>query len=377
MCTRNNLFIGIFIVILTLPLLDNIFKFSPVKELFEKRLPIAKPEKPRDFSQLKNYFKNLEAYYNDNYGFRKTLISINSQIMDKIFDVSPDSRAIIAKEGWMFFDNYNSITDAGGKITIDKKIIDKAVKNFISNYKILKDNNITYVLVIAPDKTSIYHQFLPDYIEYSSQNNHRIDQFLDSLRAVQPDFPVIDLRKLLKNASNKEIVYHQTDTHWNKRGAHYGYVEIVQFLGKNNRNFSDVFKPYLRDQFIDKADQQIKGDISDIMGINQLNLNYEIIAKFALNSQQIKVENNSIIAKYNLPEIHVNDNKNLPILFAYKDSFFGDLVWLLGEHFSKLYAINESPCNIDFKLINQLHADVVIHEFWEGRIEKIIASCKD
>lgn len=359
-----------------MPLLDSIFKFSPVKDLFEKRLPIQRPEKPQYFSQLKGYFKNLENYYNDNFGLRKTLILLNLQMMDKIFNESPDSRALIGKEDWMFFDNYNSITDAGGKIILDQKILNKAVKNFINNYKILKNNNITYVLVIAPDKTSIYYQYLPDYIEYSSKNNHRIDQFLKTLKELQPNFPVIDLRSTLKIASYKEIVYHQTDTHWNKRGAHYGYLEIVNFLAQNNHNYQEAFKPYLRDQFIDKADEEIRGDISDIMGINQVNLNYEIVAKFPLTSKHIDVDKNSVLAKYHKPSIYVNDNKNLGILFAYKDSFFGDLFWLLAEHFSKIYAINESPCNVDLNLVSHLKADVVIHEFWEGRIEKIMASCK-
>jgi hypothetical protein len=297
-------------------------------------------------------------------------------MMDKIFDESPDSRAVIGKEDWMFFDNYDSITDAGGKIILDQKIINKAVKNFINNYKILKNNNITYVLVIAPDKTSIYHQYLPDYIEYSSNNNHRIDQFLKTLKELQPNFPVIDLRSILKKASYQEIVYHQTDTHWNKRGAHYGYVEIVKFLAQNNHNYQETFKPYLRDQFIDKADEEIRGDISDIMGINKVNLNYEIVAKFPLTSKQIDIDKNSILAKYHKLTIYENENKKLPILFAYKDSFFGDLFWLLAQHFSKIYAINESPCNVDLNLASQLKADVVIHEFWEGRIEKIMASCK-
>lgn len=376
MSKRSNIFILVFVIIITLPLLDNIFKFSPVKELFEKRLPIPRPEKPQDFSQLKLYFKNFENYYNDNYGFRKTLIRINSQMMDKIFDESPDSRAVIGKENWMFFDNYDSITDAGGKIILDHKILNKAVKNFISNYKILKNNNITYVLVIAPDKTSIYHQYLPDYIEYSSNNNHRIDQFLKTLKELQPNFPVIDLRSILKKASFQEIVYHQTDTHWNKRGAHYGYVEIVKYLAQNNHNYQEAFKPYLRDQFTDKEDEEIRGDISDIMGINQVNLNYEIVPKFLLTSKQIDISKNSILTKYHKPTIYENNNKKLPILFAYKDSFFGDLFWLLAQHFSKIYAINESPCNVDLNIVSKLKADVVIHEFWEGRIEKIIASCK-
>ena len=236
---------------------------------------------------------------------------------------------------------------------------------------ILNKKNIEYVVVIAPDKSSIYRDFLPDFIKASYEKNHRIDQFIDAIKLANPQFPIIDLRQTLQNAQKKEVVYQKTDTHWNRRGAHYGYVEIMNYLAKKNKKFT----PKYRNEFIDKVDEYIRGDISDIMGVKTTNLNYDLTAKFKLNTASFEPSKQEK-ADFHNPFFIKNENPNLPILFAFKDSFFADLFWLVAEHFSTTYSINESPCDIDISRISTYNPNVVIHEFWEGRIELILNRCK-
>ena len=369
---KNSFLIIFFFLIISTPTLESIFSFAPNSELFEKRLPVALPDFPKKFSQLKLYFTNIGKYFDDHYGFRKTLININSKMMDKIFDESPSSRAFIGKDGWMFFDNHNSLVDATGKITLPKELIAKGVKSFNKNLEILQKKNIEYLVVIAPDKSSIYDEYLPDFIKHTRIKNHRIDQFLDALLKSNPQFPVIDLRNELQNAHKKEIVYQKTDTHWNRRGAHYGYVRIMNYLAKNNPQF----KPKNRNEFVDKADEFIRGDISDIMALNTTNLNYDLTPKFKLNTTIIEPSEDEK-SKFHHPFFLKNINSNLPILFAYKDSFFADLFLFVGEHFSMIYSVNESPCDIEYMRIKNYNPDIVIHEFWEGRIEIILNQCKN
>ena len=111
--------IFIFLSILAAPALDSIFHFSPVKELFEKRQAISKPSLPDNISDAIAYPKKYEKYFNDSFGARKTLITINTQMMDKIFDEMVDSRTIEGKEGWFYFDNGEIVLDALGKAHIE------------------------------------------------------------------------------------------------------------------------------------------------------------------------------------------------------------------------------------------------------------------
>lgn len=361
---KNILLIIFFVAILILPILDNIFGFSPVKDLFEKRLPTAFPQNPKNLFEITKYPKKFEAFFDDNYGFRKTLIFVNGKIMDNIFDESPSSRALMGKDGWLYFDNQDSFLDAQGLAKIDDKKVALAVKSFIQNWKLLRAQKIDYLLVIAADRTSIYPEFLPDYIKVS-QENHRIDKFINALKKASPNFPLLDLRPILKEAKKTEIIYQKTDTHWNGRGAHFGYVESMKKLNLKYNPRSD---------FIDVEGVMDYGDISYIMGIKAENIDYNLKENFVPSFYNIPPTNEDY-ALFHKPITYLNRNKNLPRLFVYKDSFFDNMLEFFANNFSRSYFVNEFPCNLDMKIIKKYRADVVIQEFWEGRIEEVVDAC--
>lgn len=356
---KNQLLTIVFALILLLPALDLVFDFSPIKDLFEKRLPAKKPQ----FSFSKDYPKNYEKYFNDNYGFRKSLISANSKIMDKIFNESPDARAVIGKENWFYFDNHNSLLDATGRASLSDDLVARGVESFYKNWQMMRAKNIDYLLIIAADKSTIYPEFLPDY--FLVKGPHRIDKFLDALRKKYPDFPVLDLRPILLMAKKNEVIYHKTDTHWNKRGAHYAYVEIAKKLN---------LKSHLRTDFLNKEDLMLRGDISDIMNSDATNLDYDLTPKFKQKSHRV-LPNPDSISHFHKPYFFTNDDKNLPIVFVYKDSFFSDLANLLSEHFSQAIYANEFPCDLSYEIIKNFHPNIVIQEFWEGRVEVVLRQC--
>lgn len=361
---KNIFLICAFCFILLIPLFDNIFHFSPIKELFEKRLPASLPSLPQNLDEAKNFSKNFENFFNDNYGFRKTLIFLNSKIMDNVFNESPSSRALIGKDEWLFFDNQKSLLDAQGLAKIDENKLQFAAKIFVQNWHKAQKNNINYLLVIAPDKTTIYPEFLPDFIKYSNKD-HRIDKFIVALKTEDKNFPLLDLRPVLLEAKKQEIIYHKTDTHWNRRGAHFGYVEIM-------KKFYQPF--HSRADFVD-VEGEIKGDISDIMNTDAKNIDYSLEEKYEKNfSQQDPTK--AELAQFHKPVFYKNHNKNFPILFVYKDSFFDNMMEFFSADFSQTYFVNQFPCNLDFSVFQKYHPDFVIQEFWEGRIEEVIANCR-
>ncbi len=370
---RESYFLIIFfLLILLLPTLDAVLHFSPVKEIFEKRAPSTNPQLPKTLADLYSYPKNFENFYNDNFGFRKTLISLNGKIMDNIFNQSPAERALIGKEGWLFFDNHNSLADVEGRIFYDQKTLENGVKALIENWQNLKKSNIDYIFVVAADKSAIYAEFLPDYIK-AKAGNRRLDQFLVMLKKLSPDFPIIDLRKTIVQAKEKESqeVYHKTDTHWNRIGAHYGYLEIINFLSKKYPNL----QARKRDQFSLKNTEIKLGDIADIMSLKlDYDLEYNLVPNhpFHYSRAQISPEEQE---QFHKPAFFINSNQALPVLFSYKDSFSDKLEYFLPEHFSKSYFVNEFPCQIDLKIIKRYHPNIVIQQMWEGRMEEVLESC--
>lgn len=365
---RDRFFIITFLIILLLPFLDSVFAISPVKDLFEKRQNAAKPNLPQNLAQLEEFPQKFNDYFNDNYGFRKSFITLNGLIMDKVFNQSPDSRAVKGKDNWLYFDNYNSLLDAMKKASLEQELIEKSINALAKNWHEAQKRNIKYLLVIAADKSTIYPEFLPDYIanNIDEKGQYRIDKFLNFLKKKYPDFPILDLRKILLKAKEKEIIYHKTDTHWNRRGAHYGYVEIMKSLN---------IKPKKRDQFTNKQNSYIRGDISDIMGLDLQNLDYDLTPKFKAKA---KIANDlpSDFRKFHRPNLFINNDKKLPNLFVFHDSFFGNLFSFTSEHFKNSFYVNEFPCNLDYQIITKYDPDIVIQQFWEGRIKQVLKRCK-
>lgn len=365
MMKQNKILIIVFALILALPTLDSVFHFSPVKELFEKRKPSEMPDFPSSFSDVLEFPKKFDAFFNDNYGMRKSLISFYSAMMDKIFDESPDSRVVVGEEGWLYFDNYNSILDAEGLAPLADDLVARGVEHYAKNRKQVEDAGMKYLLVIAADKTTIYPEFLPSYIKTTPLGTHRIDKFLTALTKKYPDFPVVDARPILLKAKLKEKVYQETDTHWNRRGAHATYMEMMKKLG---------ITPNPRSKFKDVASEWIRGDISDIMGSTSMNLNYELEPKFKETIYEGKLSDEEA-EKFHNVVIFYNDNKNLPRLFVYQDSYFGDLFRFVSQHFSYALYTNQYPCDIEINTVKKYRPNVVIQEFWEGRVEHILGTC--
>jgi alginate O-acetyltransferase complex protein AlgJ len=361
---QSKFLIASFGLILALPLLDNIFHFSPVEVLFEKRSPVSLPPLPKTFLEAEKFSKKFENFFNDNYGFRKTLIKSNSRLMDEVFGESVNVRTLIGKDDWLFFENHKSLLDAVGKAEISDKLIASGVRAFGKNWQKMRSQNIDYLLVIAPDKETIYSEFLPDYID--PKGPHRLDKFLAALRKKYPDFPVLDLRPTLLEAKKNEILYHKTDTHWNMRGAHYGYLAIMKEL---------KIAPHLRNEFTNKEDEMFLGDISMIGGIEAKNLNYDLVANFkktAAPAGVLEVERK----KFKEFESFAAEDKNLPVLFVERDSFFNNLQPLVNEHFSQSFYIKGLACGVNDEIVARRRPNVVIQEFIERNIENILTKCE-
>ncbi|MCE3254882.1 MAG: hypothetical protein K0R25_376 [Rickettsiaceae bacterium] len=365
--------IAIFFVILAIPTLDNIFQFSPVKELFEKRVLNSNPPFSLQGKIFKHYPKKFEDFYNDNYGFRKTLISINSQMLDKIFNQLPSNR-VSSKDGWFYLDTNKEMIDVQGKVILDKKFLEERIDDLISNWQELKKNNINYLLVIPPNKSSIYHEFLPDEI-IPKFGNKRLDQFLVVLKRKAPDFPVLDLRDAMFRAKAKEPheIYYKTDTHWNTIGAHYGYLAIMNFL---KEKYYPALKPMPRNSFMVTSKIKHDGDIANLMNLSIENDNeYSFQPKKPFSYSRLEITDDQK-KQFQKSTFFTNKDKSLPVLFSYSDSFSGALMYFLPQHFSNAYFANEHHCKINLDIVKKYHPNIIIQEVIERKVQDFLETCK-
>ena len=235
--------IGIFLLGLWLPLIDNLLHIDPAPDLYENRYLAPYPDPEFSWKSLNSYPDKFEDYYNDHFGFRKSLIRWHNGI--KIFGlgVSPRTRTagesgqngiypevILGKKEWLFFGQDGLIEDYRGQEPLSIHQLEQWRIVLEQRRDWLSRQGIEYLVVIVPNKQTIYPEYLPNWIT-RYQEKTRLDQMIEYFND-HTDFKILDLRDALLQEKGEEELYYRTDTHWNALGAFFGYQEISERLSE-------------------------------------------------------------------------------------------------------------------------------------------------
>jgi peptidoglycan/LPS O-acetylase OafA/YrhL len=135
------------------------------------------------------------------------------------------------KEDWLFLGNayHKSVAKLTLSITPPEKKIDETKELFSKISKAGAEHNVKVVLIMGPDKPSIYPEYLPDDINPSSKKYSGF--FLETLSDI-PNLVVYNpTNNLLFLKKNEGLLYSRTDSHWNNKGAFLAYSGFSELLG--------------------------------------------------------------------------------------------------------------------------------------------------
>ena len=99
-------------------------------------------------------------------------------------------------------------------------------RELVGRHDFLASRRIPFLIVIVPEKYSVYPEFLPQWAVPVTTPSP-LDRVLAEL-ARYPRLNVVDLREPLRAAKARERVYYRTDSHWNYVGAMIGYAEMMR-----------------------------------------------------------------------------------------------------------------------------------------------------
>jgi alginate O-acetyltransferase complex protein AlgJ len=205
--------------------------------------PFAEPENTEnrdlaqaptgDYASFAEFVDGWERYVVDNFGFRPYLIRGYSVLKLTLLGVSPVPSVILGKDSWLFYNSEaladgNTINDFRGTIPLSQAELIKLQRRLEENQRALAEENVGYLVVIVPNKSTIYSEYMPDNIK-TFRHTKRLDQLLDHMRR-HSEVKILDLREALFRAKREHPVYWKTDSHWNSYGAYIGYVEIMRRL---------------------------------------------------------------------------------------------------------------------------------------------------
>jgi hypothetical protein len=363
---------GFFVIFLWLPLFQMSFSVFPKTGTSENRNLANKPElKQLSFKAISNYTKDFEKYFNDHYGFRNMLVRLNSIMHVKLLGMSPTERVILGKQGWLYYDDPNdgvSFKDYAGETNLKREELELIRHKIVSLNERLKEKNIYFMLVIVPNKHTVYQEYLPLPWSRMKSDITRIDQVCECLKDSGIDF--VDLRAKMwsSKGSNPYPLYYRTDTHWNNLGAFFGYEEIIMHV----KNKYPMVDPIKLSSFDLLSSNGSGGDLASFINMQGLMSDTEITLKPKTppKALPVPVEYESLRGFASLGA-QIND-KRLPKLVMFRDSFSEALIPYLSENFSRSIYIWKS--NIDFSVIDREKPDIVIFEVVErylGSIETL------
>lgn len=177
----NLLFAGVFLLILVIPTLFPKLGLGGVNENKENRVLAQKPNFILTKESYLNYFSQYESYINDNFGFRDKIIEYNNLLKLRYLKVSPVETVLIGKEDWLFYTGDNVINQYKGKLQYTTEELEKIRVNLEQRKEWLGQQGIPFYIMIAPNKHTIYSEYLPNYI-VKENDQTKLDQVIKYLK---------------------------------------------------------------------------------------------------------------------------------------------------------------------------------------------------
>lgn len=354
----------IFLLVLAFPYLDGLMGAKRRTKLFrlqEKRLQSKKPEFRWD--NCLNYLKELTPYYNDHFRFRWKLIYINNWLKIKYFGVSPLPLVVLGKEGFLYYAKESETLDAVEYY----RSVNLFKKNQLEHWrKILQERKdwlakrgIEYLVLIVPNKSTIYPEYMPDHIRKASDRS-RMDQLLDYMKK-HSDVPMLDLRPALLESKKQKRCYHKTDSHWNEFGAYWAYREIITNLPGEHLKGT----PLPRDHYKLDVRNRVGGDLAILLNM-QRRLMREDRVKMDLRHKRRYRKGTPVKHPYAISaKVTVNPHGDLPGAIMVHDSFGDGIIRYLSGNFRRITYVFDWGLNFYPALIEADKPKIVIEEMAE------------
>jgi hypothetical protein len=345
--------VALFAIGIALPLCGMVGGRESTGEVMENRLLEPAPELPRSATDLESFSRRFDAWFADHFGFRDSLIKWNTVATvlwlsgspdvssdpgepgDVQHSIDPQSRTVMkGKNGWFYYFGPGMLDDYRGLLPMSTAELERWQGGFERRRKNLAKRGIDYLLVLVPEKQSIYPEHLPDAIERHGPT--RSEQLAAHLLAYS-DLPLVYLRPVLERAKVTRRTYHRTGTHWNDFGAFEAYRSILERLAPTHPSLTP---PALAD-FGLRTERGEARPFMSLIGLRSL-LSEElvIIDPPAARTARVVFERNPEVGLRNYPFaprsvlIKETGRPELPSALVLHDSFMRvSLEPLLSEHF--------------------------------------------
>ena len=233
--TYDIVLFTILMVLLFLPILQAHVLHIPLKPLNGVTIETEKPKFELESYRSGDYAKQEEAYVGEHFGFREPVIRLYNQYLWDFYRKTYAHDVVAGKRGWLY--TTESVSDYyGTELLRWQPSVKEAKNNFDLEIRymnrvraILKENDVELLAFIAPEKSFLYPEYLPDN-ERDTTTFNACDYFLEKFEAT--DFPCIDMTgwfQRMKDTVSYPLIP-QTGGHW-VFPAVYAADSLFRFMG--------------------------------------------------------------------------------------------------------------------------------------------------
>ena len=262
---RDRWLVALFALAIALPFAGAMGKRHLTATAFENRTAAPWPLPPADAKSMRAWPPAFEQAFADRFGGRDRLIAAHHAIKALGFGVSPVDKVLIGSQGWLYFKG-----EDGKAIDRDWRSVHpyaddeprRVAAEFKRRHDWLSSRGIAYVVMIVPDKATIYPEHLPSWVRQATPVT-RLDRLYIALGAY-PEITALDLRPALRAAKSQQRLYFKTDSHWNYAGATVGYETLMRALQapRGQLPFVPAERPPYR-----RGEDVYSGDLAHMLGL--------------------------------------------------------------------------------------------------------------
>jgi len=355
--TRNRIVSVLFVALIAAPGLVGVFAPAGDIAVQENRAAAALPSWPQTMTEFNAAPRAVDAYLEDRFGFREVMISMHLWARDQLSLGFAETKALIGKDGWLFLNDGDALDMYMGRLPFRSGEADAWLAGAADLRDAVEARGGTFAVLIAPQKATVYGEFLPDFIP-AGRAPSRLDVLAQGARPRGIAFVNVKARML--SAKENAQQYYPSDTHWTPRGAWEGYQGLMDRLENDG-----VAAPRIAEARVAFTERSFSGDLARMVNRSD---------RFAETAPGMRITDATAFEERTVDayvfdsfktRIIETDIKDAPTLLIIGDSYANALIPYLRESFSRIVFSHHQLGAFDRAILDEYPSDVVLLQMVE------------
>lgn len=307
---KSHIFIIACLAIMLLPAVGMLF--FPTTTSSENKAMAEAPVLMKDGAINKKFFDDFDNWFNDHIAFRNQMVYADAMIQTKIFQESSVSGVIKGTDGWLY---YSSTLDdyLGSDVLTDRELFNLSHNLYVVQ-SYMDERDITFVVMIPPNKNTLYGEHMPYYDNFIVSTDHSAILLADYMP--ENTIHYLDLFELFGRTD--EVLYLRQDSHWNNKGALMVYNAMMDSMDIEHEDYSSI-DPVM----VLSSDGDLNKMLYSFYGPAEYDYDYQIPQNYTY------VQGEDVESRWIVTE---NPDGSGTIL-VFRDSFANSLIPFVSNHF--------------------------------------------